>query len=41
MTFKEWLRSLEPERKATPSEDFADTIALMVIVGLVYMMIFG
>ena len=41
MNFKEWLRSLEPERKATPGEDIVDTIALLVIAGLVCMMIFG
>jgi len=40
MTFKEWLKSLEPERKVTPGEDFADSIGLIVIMALVCFMIF-
>jgi hypothetical protein len=40
MNFKEWLKSLEPERKVTPGEDLADSIGLMVICALVCFMIF-
>ena len=40
MTFKEWLKSLEPERKVSSGEDFADSIALIIIMALVCFMIF-
>jgi len=40
MSFKEWLKSLEPERRATPGEDFADSIGLMVIMALFLAVIF-
>jgi hypothetical protein len=40
MTFKEWLASLEPQRKSTPGEDFADSIGLMVIMALVCLVVF-
>jgi hypothetical protein len=40
MTFKEWMKSLEPERKQSAGEDIADSIGLMVICALVCFMIF-
>lgn len=40
MTFKEWLKSLEPERKVTPGEDFADSIGLMIIMALILAVVF-
>jgi hypothetical protein len=40
MTFKEWLASLETKREQTPGEDVADTIALMVIMLLIFLVIF-
>ena len=40
MTFKEWLKSLEPERRVTPAEDFADSIGLMVVMALVLFVVF-
>jgi hypothetical protein len=40
MTFKEWLKSLEPERKQTSGEDFADSIGLIVLMALVCFVIF-
>ena len=40
MTFKEWLKSLEPQRKQTSGEDFADSIGLIVICALVCFMVF-
>ena len=40
MTFKEWLKSLEPERKVTSGEDVADSIALIVIMCLIYLVVF-
>lgn len=40
MSFKDWLKSLEPERKATPGEDLADSIGLMIIMALVCMVVF-
>jgi hypothetical protein len=40
MTFKEWLKSLEPERKQSTGEDIADSIGLMVIMGLVLFVVF-
>lgn len=40
MTFKEWLSSLESTKKQTPGEDFADSIALMVVMFLICVVIF-
>jgi len=40
VNFKEWLKSLEPERKVTTGEDIADSIGLMVICFLVLAMVF-
>ena len=40
MTFREWLKSLEPERKASPGEDLADSIGLMVIMALICAVVF-
>jgi len=40
MEFKEWLASLQPRREHTPGEDLADSIALFVICGLLYLCIF-
>jgi hypothetical protein len=40
MTFKEWLKSLEPQRRQTTGEDIADTIGLMVIMALVLFVVF-
>ena len=40
MTFKEWLRSLEPERKVTPGEDIADSVGLIVLMALVLFVVF-
>lgn len=40
MTFKEWLKSLEPQRKVSPGEDFADTIGLIVLMALVCLVVF-
>ena len=40
MTFKDWLKSLEPERKQSSGEDIADTIGLMVIMCLIYLVVF-
>jgi hypothetical protein len=40
MTFKEWLNSLEPERKQSTGEDIADSIGLFVLIGLVLMTVF-
>jgi hypothetical protein len=40
MTLKEWLRSLEPERKQSTGEDIADSIGLFVLMALVMMVVF-
>ena len=40
MSFKDWLKSLEPERKQSSGEDIADTIGLMVIMCLIYLVVF-
>ena len=40
MTFKDWVKSLEPERKQSSGEDIADTIGLMVIMCLIYLVVF-
>lgn len=40
MTFREWLDSLTPRREPTSGEDAADTIALIVIMILLYMVVF-
>jgi hypothetical protein len=40
MTFKEWLKSLEPQRRQTTGEDIADTLGLMVIMALVLFVVF-
>jgi hypothetical protein len=40
MSFKEWLDSLQPERRVTPGEDLADSIGLIVIMALVCMVVF-
>ena len=40
MTFREWLKSLEPDRRATPGEDFADSIGLMIIMALILAVVF-
>lgn len=37
---KSFWQMLEPERKVTPGEDLADSVALIVIMALVYFMIF-
>jgi hypothetical protein len=40
MSFKEWLASLTPERNQTSGEDLADSIALMIIMALIFMVVF-
>jgi hypothetical protein len=40
MTFKEWMKSLEPKRNQTSGEDLADTIGLFILMGLVCLVIF-
>ena len=40
MTFKEWLESLTPEHKQSAGEDLADSIGLMVIMALIYLVVF-
>lgn len=40
MSFKEWLQSLEPERKVSPGEDLADSIGLIIIMALVCAVVF-
>ena len=40
MNFKDWVKSLEPERKQSSGEDIADTIGLMVIMCLIYLVVF-
>lgn len=40
MTFKEWLESLQTKREHTAGEDIADSIALIVIMLLIYLVIF-
>lgn len=39
MTFKEWLESLQPQRQHTAGEDIADSIALAIIMILIYLVI--
>jgi hypothetical protein len=41
MTFKEWIDSLSPKRDHTPAEDFADSVALIVIMALIFLVVFG
>jgi hypothetical protein len=40
MNFDEWLKSLTPNKQQTAGEDLADSIALMVIAGLLFMVVF-
>jgi hypothetical protein len=40
VTFKEWLKSLEPERKQSAGEDLADSIGLIVIMALICFVVF-
>lgn len=39
MKFKEWIKSLETKREQTPGEDLADSIALMIILCLVFIVV--
>jgi hypothetical protein len=40
VTFKEWLATLTPPRKQTTGEDIADSIGLIMIMGLLLFVIF-